>query len=180
MDDLLTWYDREFPSLSNNAQLGNAGQSNLWATGARNITAPIPRNQGAPLNSQQSQQQEDLFTSSTRLASSQGSFRFGNPPSGAQSSSQSQGTSVDEFPPLARNANGDIGQERGSNLMASFAFGAPPAAASAQTTQASRAGNGLLNALSANSRAAETVSPTAGELFFGTLKRRSTLTKDRL
>jgi len=168
MDNFLTWYDREFPSLSNNPQLGNAGQSNLWATGARNIAAPIPRNQGTPLGSQpaqqqqqQQQQQDDIFSTSSRLSSAQGSFRFGNPSSSAQGS-QSQSTSVEEFPPLARNANGDIGQERGSSMMNNFAFGAN-SVASAQTAP-NRTGNGLLNALSANSRAAEAISPTTGTL----------------
>jgi hypothetical protein len=161
MDKFLTWYDSEFPSLSNNPQLGNAGQTNLWATGGRNLGAPIPRNQATPISSQPSQQQDDLFSSSSRLSSAQGSFRFGNPPSATQGS-QSQGTSVDEFPPLNRNANGDIGQERGTNLMSSFGFGAT-GAASAPTAQPNRVGNGLLNALSANSRATEVLSPASGE-----------------
>lgn len=153
MDKLLTRYNSEFPSLSNNAQLGNAGQSNLWASGGRNAAAPIPRNQGTPISSQQSQQQDDLFSTSSRLSSAQGSFRFGNPPSATQGS-QSQATSVDEFPPLNRNANGEIGQERGANLMSGFAFGSA-AGAPAPAVQANRTGNGLLNALSANSRATE-------------------------
>lgn len=161
MDKSLTWYDSEFPSLSNNPQLGNAGQSNLWTTGGRNIGVPIPRNQATPISSQPPQQQDDLFSASSRLSSAQGSFRFGNPPS-ATPGSQSQGTSVDEFPPLNRNANGDIGQERGANLMSSFGFGAT-GGASAPTAQPNRAGNGLLNALSANSRAPEALSPTTGE-----------------
>lgn len=160
MDKFLTWYDSEFPSLSNNPQLGNAGQSNLWTTGGRNIGVPIPRNQATPISSQPPQQQDDLFSASSRLSSAQGSFRFGNPPS-ATPGSQSQGTSVDEFPPLNRNANGDIGQERGANLMSSFGFGAT-GGASAPTAQPNRAGNGLLNALSANSRAPEALSPTTG------------------
>lgn len=158
MDRLLTRYHSEFPSLSNNAQLGNAGQPNLWATGGRNLATPIPRNQGTPISSQPSQQQDDLFSTTSRLSSAQGSFRFGNPLSATQGS-QSQATSADEFPPLNRNANGDIGQERGSNMMSGFAFGSAGGVSAPGT---SRAGNGLLNALSANSRAAEALPSAAG------------------
>lgn len=60
-------------------------------------------------------------------------------------SAQAPSNTADDFPPLNRNANGDI-----SNL----GYG------SASTTQANRAGNGLLNAISANTRAAEARSPT--------------------
>lgn len=162
MDKLLTSYDREFPSLSNNPQLGNAGQSSMWATGGRNLGAPISRDQGTPIGSQPTQQQDDLFSASSRLSSAQGSFRFGNAPSATQGS-QSQATSVDEFPPLARNANGDIGQERGANLMSSFGFGST-VAPSAVTAPLVRAGNGLLNALATNSRTTEIISATSGKL----------------
>ena len=161
----LTFYNSEFPSLSNNPQLGNAGQSNLWTTGGRNIGAQIPRNQGTSISSQPSQQQQDdLFSASSRLSSAQGAFRFGNPPAAAQPS-LSQSTPADDFPPLNRNANGDIGQERGTSLMSTFGFGASsaaPAPASQRSNPA--AGNALLNALVNNSRGAEALSPTIGEL----------------
>ncbi|KAK9422718.1 putative CobW-domain-containing protein [Seiridium unicorne] len=154
---------REFPSLSNNSQLPSASQSSLWSTtGSRNV-GPIQRNQPTPLSSQQGQQ-DDMFSPSSRLASSQGSFRFGGQGSVGQSS-QPQPGSIDDFPPLNnnngfRNSNGDIGQERGSNLMSQLGFGAQPSPA--PSLSGSRAGNGLLNALSANTRANETRSPDAG------------------
>ncbi|KAB5576565.1 CobW/HypB/UreG, nucleotide-binding domain-containing protein [Coniochaeta sp. 2T2.1] len=153
----------EFPSLSNNPQLGNAGQSNLWTTGGRNIGAQIPRNQGTPISSQPShQQQDDLFNASSRLSSAQGGFRFGNPPAAAQPT-QSQPTTADDFPPLNRNANGDIGQERGASLMSTFGFGASSAASAAPAQRSNpAAGNALLNALVNNSRGADALSPTIG------------------
>jgi CCR4-NOT transcription complex subunit 2 len=161
--DKLTWYDREFPSLSNNPQLGNAGQTSMWSTHGRNLGAPLTRNHqpASPSSTQPTQQQDDIFSTSSRLSSAQGSFRFGNQASVGQGP-QSQATSVDEFPPLNRNANGDIGQERGTNLMANFGFGSTGAGPST-SGQPSRAGNGLLNALSANSRATDGRSPTAGQ-----------------
>lgn len=160
--DRLTTYDREFPSLSNNPQLGNGGQTNMWSTTGRNLGAPISRSQGTPIQSQPPQQ-DDIFSSATsRLSSAQGSFRFGNNQTTVSQGSQSQATSADEFPPLNRNANGEIGQERSAGLMSSFGFG-PTGAASAAALQPHRAGNGLLNAL--NLRATEVRSPTAGKFI---------------
>lgn len=122
---------------------------------------PIQRNQGTPLSQQG---QEDIFSSS-RLGSNQGSFRFGGSQgSVGQPSQQPQPSSIDDFPPLNnnnnsgfRNGNGDIGQERGSNLMSTLGFGATTSPAPGM--QGSRAGNGLLNALSENSRSGQVRSP---------------------
>jgi CCR4-NOT transcription complex subunit 2 len=105
-----------------------------------------------------------MFSSSSRLSSNQGSFRFGNQPSSAQASQPPSG-GVDEFPPLNnnggfRNGTGEIGQERGgSNLMSQLGFGAQTSSASA--LPGTRAGNGLLNALSANTRTTDVRSPDA-------------------
>lgn len=101
------------------------------------------------LNNQQQtqQQQEDLFSSSSHLPSSQGGFRFGGQNAVGQSS---QSNATDEFPPLNRNANGDIGQDRLQNL----GFGASSNGigfGSVQPSQPTR-NNGLLNALSGSSR----------------------------
>jgi CCR4-NOT transcription complex subunit 2 len=120
---------------------------------------PIQRNQPTPLSSQP----EDLFSSSSRLTSNQGSFRFGNQGSVGQGS-QPQPSSIDDFPPLNngsfRNGSDEIGPERGSNMMSTLGFGAQ--ASPAPTSLAgNRSGNGLLNALSANTRAAEVRSPDA-------------------
>ncbi|ORY63250.1 CobW/HypB/UreG, nucleotide-binding domain-containing protein [Pseudomassariella vexata] len=144
----------EFPSLSNNAQLSSAGQSSLWSiTGSRGM-APIQRNQPTP-SSQQGQQ--DDFSSASRLTSNQGSFRFGQGSVGQ--ASQPQPGSIDDFPPLNnndfRNGTGDIGQERASALMSVFNAQGSPAPTSLQ----GRTGNGLLNALSANTRTTEVRSP---------------------
>lgn len=147
----------EFPSLSNNPQASSGNPASMWsASGARNVGGPpVQRNQPTPLSAQQSQH-EDMFSSNPRLSSAQGSFRFGNQASAARSSQTPQ-SAADDFPPLNRNVNGDIGQERGANLMSSLGFGSQ-AAASAGGSQSS-GGNGLLNALSANARASEARSP---------------------
>lgn len=147
----------EFPSLSNNPQASSGNPSSMWSgSGARNVGGPpVQRNQTTPLSAQQSQH-DDMFSSNSRLSSAQGSFRFGNQNSAARSS-QPQQSAADEFPPLNRNVNGDIGQERGSNLMSGLGFGSQ-AASSAVASQSS-GGNGLLNALSANARASEARSP---------------------
>lgn len=105
-----------------------------------------------------------MFSSSSRLSSNPGSFRFGNQASSAQASQPPSG-SIDEFPPLNnnggfRNGTGEIGQERGSNLMSQLGFGAQTSPAS--SLPVNRAGNGLLNALSANTRTTDVRSPDAG------------------
>ncbi|GAW20172.1 hypothetical protein ANO14919_096690 [Xylariales sp. No.14919] len=147
----------EFPSLSNNSQLSSGNPSSLWAGGSRPMGAAIQRNQPTP-HSQPSQQ--DDFFSSSRMNTNQAAFRFGNQASMSQSS-QPQPSSIDEFPPLnnsLRNGDGDISQERGSNLMSTLGFGAQGNAA-VGSLQGTRAGNGLLNALSANSRTTDVRSP---------------------
>lgn len=143
----------------------------MWsAAGARNLGGPIQRNQPTPLSSQQGGQ-EDLFSpASSRIPSAQGGFRFGNQSTMGQSS-QAPPTSIDEFPPLNRTANGEIGSERGASLMSSLGFGGQTGA-SAGPMQNNR-GNGLLNALSANTRAGEVRSPPGvgapgkSQKFFG-------------
>jgi CCR4-NOT transcription complex subunit 2 len=110
---------------------------------------------------QQTQQQEELFASSSQFASNQSGFRFGNQNTVGQSS---QSNSVDEFPPLSRNSNGDIGQDRSSNLIQNVGFGAQSNGvgfASSNPTQ--NRNNGLLNALSGSNRIAGNgvTSPTA-------------------
>jgi len=142
----------EFPSLSNNSQLNNANQASMWSSGnGRNLSGPIQRNQATPVSAQQGGQ-DDLFApGSSRLATHQSSFRFGNQGSMA-SASQGQPSTVDDFPPLNRTGNGEIGTDRSTNLM-SLPFGAQQVASGAQR------GNGLLNALSANTRTNDARSP---------------------
>lgn len=131
----------------------------MWGAGqpSRNPAAPVQRSQGNVMPQQQTQQQDDLFSPTSRLSSSQNSFRFG----GGQANGQSQQTQpgpADEFPPLGRNSNGDIGSERGANLMANLGLSSQgPGASSAGPT--ARSGNGLLNAVTANTRTEEARSP---------------------
>ena len=150
--------DREFPSLSNTSQLNSANPSSMWsAQGPRNLGGGVHRGAGTPLSSQQNQQ-DDLFAA--RLSSAQGSFRFANQGNAAQAT-QGQSGVADEFPPLNRAANGELaGQERGAALMSGLGFGSQ-ASGSGSTMHADRAGNGLLSALSATSRATDVRSPTA-------------------
>ncbi|KAL2023018.1 hypothetical protein VTK56DRAFT_3928 [Thermocarpiscus australiensis] len=142
----------EFPSLSNTSQLTSANQASMWAAqGPRNLGGGMHRGSVTPLSSQPTQQ-DDLFAS--RLSSAQGSFRFGNQGNASQAP-QGQSGVTDEFPPLSRVANGE-----GANLMSSLGFGAQSTAAGS-ALHTNRAGNGLLNALSATSRATDVRSPTA-------------------
>ncbi|KAF5666205.1 NOT2 family [Fusarium heterosporum] len=137
----------EFPSLSNNAQMSNASQSSMWSTaGSRNLGGPIQRNQSTP----QQGGQDDMFSPTSSRG--QGGFRFGNQGNIGQ---PAQPSSVDDFPPLNQTSNGEMGPDRTSSLMSSLGFGSQ--AGSVPST--SNRGNGLLNALSANSRAIDARSP---------------------
>jgi CCR4-NOT transcription complex subunit 2 len=109
---------------------------------------------------QQQQQQDDLFSSSSQLPNAQASFRFGSQTAVGQSS-QSQSNNSDEFPPLNRNINGEIGQDRTLGLLPNVGFGAQ---SSGSTFGGGLGGsqnvrnNGLLNALSGSGRATSTAS----------------------
>jgi CCR4-NOT transcription complex subunit 2 len=156
-------FDREFPSLSNNSQLPTTGQSSLWSTaGSRNTGGSAQRNQGAAISGSQQNDQSDFFSASSRVAANQGSFRFGSQ-TGASQPSQAQASTADDFPPLNRNGNGEIGQDRAASLMSTIGFGSQGNIGGG-STQSNRAGNGLLNALSANSRSSEVRSPTFGNI----------------
>ncbi|KAM3432801.1 hypothetical protein MY4824_006318 [Beauveria thailandica] len=134
----------EFPSLSNNSQLGNASQASMWSTaGSRNVSAPVQRNQPTPVSSQHAGQ-EEFYNSNPRSTANHGSLRFGNQPG-----QQVTPSSVDDFPPLNRTVNGE---ERSASLMSSLGISAQSASSPGLT---GNRGNGLLNALSANNRANE-------------------------
>lgn len=159
--------DSDFPSLNNNPQMAGASQpsSSMWGGGqaARNLGGP-QRNPSAPIPPPA--QQEDPFSPGSRLSSSQNSFRFGSQasmgqPQQSQIQQPQQPKGGEEFPPLARNSNGEIGQERNASLVSSMdglrfgsQVGVPPS-----STQAGRSGNGLLNAVTAQARTAEARSP---------------------
>ncbi|KAH7248751.1 uncharacterized protein BKA55DRAFT_594634 [Fusarium redolens] len=137
----------EFPSLSNNAQMSNPNQSSMWSTaGSRNLGGPSQRNQATP----QQGGQDDMFSPTSSRG--QGGFRFGNQGNIGQ---QTQSSSVDDFPPLNQTSNGEMGSDRTASLMSSLGFGSQAGAG----PTASNRGNGLLNALSANSRTNEARSP---------------------
>ncbi|KAK0735756.1 hypothetical protein B0T21DRAFT_290046 [Apiosordaria backusii] len=147
----------EFPSLSNTAP-NQSSPASMWAQQpSRNIGGGAHRGPQTPLSAQQGQQ-DDLFTSSRLTSTPHSSFRFGN--QGAVSQAP-QGGQADEFPPLNRPTNGEIGgQERGPGLMSNIGFG-PAGTPSGGALHTNRAGNGLLNALSATSRTREVISPTS-------------------
>lgn len=93
-----------------------------------------------------------MFSASTQLPSSQSGFRYGSQNAVGQSS---QPNSVDEFPPLNRNANGDIGSDRTSSLVQSVGFGAQSNGmgfGSANPSQSNHGANGLLSAVSGSNR----------------------------
>lgn len=130
----------------------------MWGgQAARNLSGPA-RNPSTSIPQQA--QQDDIFSPVSRLPS-QNSFRFGSQASIGQSQ-QPQPGGGDEFPPLNRNGNGDIGQERSASLMAGLGFGSQ-GAVTASSAQANRSGNGLLNAVTANARTSDVRSP-AGTL----------------
>ncbi|KAF4437404.1 hypothetical protein F53441_13038 [Fusarium austroafricanum] len=137
----------EFPSLSNNAQMSNANQTSMWSTaGSRSLGGPNQRNQATP----QQGGQDDMFSPTSSRG--QGGFRFGNQGNIGQ---QPQSSSVDEFPPLNQTSNGEMGSDRTANLMSSLGFGSQAGPGPSTGNRE----NGLLNALSANSRANEARSP---------------------
>lgn len=133
----------------------------MWTAGSRPLGVPGQRSQANPLSAQ-TNQQDDIFTTSARMSSGQGTFRFGSQNS-ARQSSLNPVSGADEFPPLSRAANGEMGQERTAGLINSLGFGSEPVA-STSSVQSSRAGNGLMNALNANARATETRSSISGTL----------------
>jgi CCR4-NOT transcription complex subunit 2 len=162
--------------LSNNQP--QPSQSTWAASGARGLapSASMRSQQQQPslssqqqINAQQQaqQQHDDLFSSSSQLPNSQGGFRFGAQNAVGQSS---QPNPIDEFPPLNRNANGEIGQDRGIRVIQNVMHQGPERGSMASFqnvgfgTQSNGLGfgssnppqpprnNGLLNALSGSSR----------------------------
>lgn len=117
----------------------------MWSqAGSRNVSTPVQRNQPTPLSSQHTGQDELYNSNSSRVASTQGSLRFGN-----QSSAQAAPSSVDDFPPLNRTVNGE---ERSASLMSSLGISTQ---GSSTPGLSGNRGNGLLNALSANNRSTD-------------------------
>ncbi|KAK3502657.1 hypothetical protein B0T13DRAFT_461356 [Neurospora crassa] len=134
----------EFPTLSNTSQLSTANQASMWSTGARNLGGAVHRGPSTPLSQQG--QQDDFFSS--RQQSAQGAFRFGNQGNSGQTS-QTPSSVTDDFPPLNRSANGELGG------MPGLGFGSTP------SIHPNRTNNGLLNTLTGNTRTTDGRSPTA-------------------
>lgn len=116
----------------------------------------MPTQQQTQAQQQTQQQQDELFSSSSQLPATQGNFRYGgqNP---VGRSSQAQEATPDEFPPLNRNVNGEIGQDRNLGLLHGSGFGAPPSSSPGVTgmlgSSQAPVNNGLLSALSSGNRA---------------------------
>lgn len=122
----------------------------MWSgAGSRNLPGGASRGSGTPLPQQE--QQDGYFGGGVRVPSNQAAHQFARQATGAQSS-QAQST-ADEFPPLSNRTNGEMGNQ---DRMGFGGQGTAPPPSNART-----GGNGLLNALSANTRAAEVRGPSA-------------------
>ena len=154
---LLTGYHREFPSLSNKQGQSSSttwaapGTRTMGASGRSRLQQPTGFSSQLSAQQQSQQQQDDLFNSSSQMPSNQGGFRFGAQHAVGQSTNPS-----DDFPPLNRNANGEIGQDRGSSLTQNVGSGAQFNTFGSVNPPQTNRGNGLLNALSTSNRMAST------------------------
>lgn len=148
---------REFPSLSNNSQLSSGNPGSMWsAAGSRNPNGPVQRNQSTPASNQPTAP-DDLFNPipSSRVQPNQGLSPFSTRMR-ASATSQAQMSGMDHLAASSRAAKSKPGAERVANKSHQLGFG--PQNTGPTHVQAYR-GNGLLNALSANSRANEARSP---------------------
>ncbi|KAI1000581.1 hypothetical protein K3495_g7615 [Podosphaera aphanis] len=146
----------DFPSLSDNQS--QPSQSTWTASGSRGNIGPSSNNrlsQQTALSTQQQTnaqqqtqlQQEDLFNSSSQLPSNQARFRFGTQNPVGQAS---QSHSVEEFPPLNRNGNGEISQDSNLSVPVSSVTSTGPGFSSKNSPPTRN--NVLLNALSSGTR----------------------------
>lgn len=117
----------EFPSLSaSQPQHQNSSQA-AW-TNAPQRSTPVQRPQPNSSSNQTTagQQQDDLFPSASQFTSGLDDFRAGAFSGQARQmagSSQPQTGNIDEFPPLGRTGNGEIGQDRRRSLIQNVGFG---------------------------------------------------------
>ncbi|KAI9720195.1 MAG: hypothetical protein M1812_003013 [Candelaria pacifica] len=86
---------------------------------------PLPQQQQQQQHFQQHTQQDEPFPSVSQFASALDDYRSGGQSGVGQlsGSTQPQTGSIDEFPPLGRNGNGEIGQDRRGGLMQNQGFG---------------------------------------------------------
>jgi CCR4-NOT transcription complex subunit 2 len=141
----------EFPSLSGapQPQHQNPAQA-VWANANQRASqhTPVQRPQhqtsNQPLSSIQPQSQpqqpqqlpqqptqqpsDDLFPSSSQFTNGLDDYRHGGQAGVGQLSglNQPQPGNIDDFPPLGRNGNGEIGQDRRGGLIQNAAFGGYP------------------------------------------------------
>ncbi|KAM4056856.1 NOT2 / NOT3 / NOT5 family protein [Hirsutella rhossiliensis] len=144
----------EFPSLSNNSQLNSGNQGSMWsASGSRNPNGPVQRNQPTPVSSQTTGQ-DDLFSPapSSRMPPNQGLSPFGT----RMHASATSQTQMSGIATPRKAAIGEMSSKIIANKSSYLGFG--PQNTGPTHVQTHR-GNGLLNALSANSRANEARSP---------------------
>ncbi|KAI9792218.1 MAG: CCR4-NOT transcription complex subunit 2 [Candelina submexicana] len=132
----------EFPSLSSGPQPQhqNSSAQAVWANATQRAQqTPVQRPQQQPSTTQasippqqqqhqhfqQQAQQDEPFPSVSQFASALDDYRSGGQSGVGQlsGSAQPQTGSIDEFPPLGRNGNGDIGQDRRGGLMQNAGFG---------------------------------------------------------
>ena len=130
----------EFPSLSSGPQPQhqNSSAQAVWANATQRAQqTPVQRPQqqqsttqsSAPPQQQQHfqqpPQQDEPFPSVSQFASALDDYRSGGQSGVGQlsGSGQPQTGSIDEFPPLGRNGNGEIGQDRRGGLMQNAGFG---------------------------------------------------------
>lgn len=179
--------ESEFPSLSGapqQPQSQNPGAA--WANTSQRAAQPNPiqRQQPQPpvtsqapsrasqTQSHQSQPQnqpshDDLFPSGTQFANQLDDFRSGGQGISGQlaSSSQPQTGSIDEFPPLGRNATGELNQERREGLLQNTGFGSYGGTmgfSGLGQSQSAQGRNLLGNSMNGQQEGSRIVSPAAG------------------
>ncbi|KAI9761092.1 MAG: 54S ribosomal protein L4 mitochondrial [Chaenotheca gracillima] len=131
----------EFPSLSSApAQHPQNSSQSTWANATQRNTTQTPvqrpqqqQNGGIPQAQHQGQsghqqsqpQQENIFPGTSQFPGLD-EFRFGGQDAIGQmpGSNQPKTGSIDDFPPLGRTENGEMGQARRSSLLQSSGFGA--------------------------------------------------------
>ncbi|KAI9890299.1 MAG: hypothetical protein M1814_004335 [Vezdaea aestivalis] len=123
----------EFPSLSAapSQPQNNTNAQTTWGNQNQNQrNTPVQRpqpgggvTQGGP-NQQHRLQSDDPFPSSSQFTNGLDDYRYGAQNAGQiGSSNQPQTTNIDEFPPLGRSSNGEIGQDRQGGMMHGTGFG---------------------------------------------------------
>lgn len=201
--------ESEFPSLSGapqQTQSQNPGAA--WVNASQRATQPNPIQRQQPqqpvtsqapsrasqTQSHQSQPQtqsshDDLFPSGAQFANQLDDFRSGGQGISGQlaSSSQPQTGSIDEFPPLGRNATGELSQERRESLLQNTGFGSYGSTMGLSglgQSQSVQSRNLLANSMNGQQEGGRIVSPAAGgsggelEHFIKYLKSDTNISRD--